>query len=155
MSKPQDYMSDWIGGKLAAGKAVSVLNTSMIVNNLKDRAYKLLGIHYQIALTKGQSACISIGIYGPDNSNFMIGNTPPILVGQVPRTVSLKTPSGTDWFPNDNTTAINVHTLSVLECINQGNDDYEVRWVARLDFQIGPEFFNQTQSTRHLSMDTV
>lgn len=148
MSSSKDHLTDWVGGRLQAGAAVSILSNQLVINSLRDRAYKLVAVHLQVALMAQQSACVSLTIFGPENNVYPIASTAPVLIGANPRTLTLHSPTGTDWFPTNNSISPIVNTIASIICTKQGADESNIRWVAKVDFVLSPEAFNQNSAVQ-------
>lgn len=92
------------------------------------------------------TAAFQFQIYGPTSVADGIASTGPLIVGLTPRRHVLRNPTLDRFDPTTTPT----HTLFQIACICQSMtpaDKGQVRYVARLEFELGPEEFKTACSS--------
>lgn len=141
-----ELISDWTGGLLSAGESYAVPVSG--VNGIfgRDRPFRLVAVHVDVAVSDNTSAVVQVDILGPQGdqsapSQDKLAGTatsgPMIIPHGARRTFSVK--ANDPYFPAGLPPTTKIARIA---CISQGvGDKFEVRYILRLDCILKREEF--------------
>lgn len=136
-SVPYGSWFDWYGGVVESGGSAVYKYNGIEGLSDKDRPFQILSAQATMCTTSPAGACCQLDIY--DDTNVQaVCTTGPVLIGQIPRRVTLRVPSPKWWHVSQNDEL----KICALQSITQSKTDKaQFRFVCRIHFRVGAELF--------------